>query len=194
MTRDPDNNHSPWPLVQGQLSSENDGPRRRVPVKLRETNRAGQYLLTTEDSEMLQEILDIHLENPGVSWKGRFRFRDLTFTRQLSTFDRQNPTFTSSQFRGFFVLFWLGVVLLLVRVAANNWRAYGTLWGKNEILRLMFDKDVLVLGVTDLVLCWSPALCLVLQSGKRHTWVLQSGGLIIAIGHGRIPFSSFYTR
>ncbi|CAL5874884.1 uncharacterized protein PFLUO_LOCUS9186 [Penicillium psychrofluorescens] len=182
MIRDQDNSHSPAPLVQGQLSAENDGPRRRVPFELRETSCAGQYLITTEDAEMLQEILDIHMEKPGVSSNGRFLFRDLKFTRQLSTFDRQNPTFSSSQFHGFFVLFWLGVVLLLVKVAANNWRIYGTLWGKNEILCLMFHKDVLVLGVTDLVLCWSPTLCLVLQWAvfkgylrwSRTGWIVQN--------------------
>lgn len=184
MIRDQDNSHSPAPLVQGQLSAENDGPRRRVPFELRETSCAGQYLITTEDAEMLQEILDIHMEKPGVSSNGRFLFRDLKFTRQLSTFDRQNPTFSSSQFHGFFVLFWLGVVLLLVKVAANNWRIYGTLWGKNEILCLMFHKDVLVLGVTDLVLCWSPTLCLVLQWAvfkgylrwSRTGWIVQNVG------------------
>jgi hypothetical protein len=35
--------------------------------------------------------------------------------------------------------------------SANNWRTYGSIWGKNEIIRLMMDKDVMVLGLTDLL-------------------------------------------
>ncbi|KAJ5102887.1 hypothetical protein N7532_003416 [Penicillium argentinense] len=158
--------------------------RRSIPVKLQETSQAGQYLLTSEDAKLLQEILwhTVHLERSGVSEKGRLRFRDLKFRRQLSTFDRQNPNFSSSQFHGFFTLFWLGVALLLVKVATNNWRAHGTVWAKNEIVRLMLHKDVLVLGLTDFVLCWCTVLCLGLQRlilrGYMHWsglgWIIQN--------------------
>ena len=128
-------------------------------VKLQETDKVGQYLLTTEDAELLQEILKHNLDQP--SEKRKFGFRELEFTRQLSTF--HNLGSTSPQFHGFFVLFWMGVTLMLLKLAANNWRIYGSIWGKNEIIRLMLDKDVVVLGLTDLVLCWSTGFCLLLQ-------------------------------
>lgn len=167
-------------------SEELDGPeeprdsvrsRRSVPVELQETDQAGQYLLTTEDAELLKEVLrhNAHLKSSERPEEHRLRFRDLEFTRQLSTFDRQNPTFSSSEFHGFFTLFWLGVALLLVKVAANNWRTYGTIWGKNEIVRLMFHKDVLILGLTDLVLCWSTVFCLGLQRAILHGYLRWSG-------------------
>lgn len=173
--------------VHGQLaatttSSVNELPnsaerRRSVPVKLRETNQAGQYLLTAEDAELLQDVLHrtVSFEKSGLPEKRRFRFRDLEFTRQLSTFDRQNPTFNSSQFHGFFTLFWLGVAFMSVKVAANNWRTYGSIWGKNEIIRLMLHKDVLVLGLTDFVLCWSTIFCLGLQLLIYRGYVRWSG-------------------
>lgn len=164
-------------------------PRRSVPVKLQETDQAGQYLLTAEDAELLQDVLrqKLHLEQHGVPEKRRFRFRDLEYTRQLSTFDRQNPTFTSSQFFGFFTLFWLGVALLPLKIAANNWRTYGSIWGKNEIIRLMFHKDVLVLGVTDLVLCSSTVFCLLLQIAILRGYVRWSGFGWIIQNVGRSP-------
>jgi sterol O-acyltransferase len=111
----------------------------------------------------------------------------LEFTRQLSTFDRQNLTFSSSEFHGFFVLFWMGVALMLLKVVANNWRIHGTIWGKNEIIRLMFANDVLVLGLTDLVLCWSTVFCLVVQRAvfkgylrwSGSGWLIQNVGFIV---------------
>ncbi|KAJ5668818.1 Sterol O-acyltransferase ACAT/DAG/ARE [Penicillium macrosclerotiorum] len=183
-------------LLQGQLMSTSSGltnkeqdreilgQQRSIPVKFQETNQAGQYLLTSEDAALLQEILQhtLHVERSGAAVKRSFRFRDLEFTRQLSTFDRQNPTFHSSQFHGFFTLFWLGVTLMLIKVAANNFRAYGTPFGKNEIIQLMLSRDVLVLGITDFILCWSTLFCLVLQQvifrgylhWSRSGWIAQN--------------------
>lgn len=150
-------------------------------VKLEETDQEDRYLLTAEDAEILQDVLqgalksELRLEKTAESDKRRFHFRHLEFTRQLSTFDRQNPNFNSSEFYGFFTLFWLGVALLLVKVAANNWRTYGTIWGKNEIIRLMFRKDVLVLGLSDLALCCSTIFCLTLQRVICHGYLRWSG-------------------
>lgn len=178
---------------RSELSSPSEEPeqslegRRSLPVTLQETDQAGQYLLTTEDAELLTEILrhNVHLKSSEIPEGHRFRFRDLEFTRQLSTFDRQNPNFGSSEFHGFFTLFWLGVALLSVKVAANNWRTHGTIWGKNEIVRLMFHKDVLVLGLTDFVLCWSTVVCLALQRAILHGYLRWSGmGWVIQnVGH-----------
>ncbi|OQD79555.1 hypothetical protein PENANT_c048G03635 [Penicillium antarcticum] len=169
------------PSSPSSLSSSSDdlddSIRQSVSVKLRETDNAGQYLLTAEDTEVLQEILkhNLSLARAETSPKPRFRFRDLEFTRQLSTFDRQNMTFGSSEFHGFFVLFWMGVALMLLKVMANNWRIHGTIWGKNEIIRLMFAKDVLVLGLTDLILCWSTLFCLVVQRAVWKGYLRWSG-------------------
>ncbi|KAJ5170662.1 uncharacterized protein N7500_003445 [Penicillium coprophilum] len=144
-----------------------------------ETEQASQNLLTAEDVELLREILNQNISHQSGE-KRKFRFQDLTFTQQLSTF--QNLRTTAPQFHGFFVLFWIGVTLMLFRLAANNWRTYGSIWGKNEIIRLMLDKDVMVLGLTDLLLCWSTGFCLLLQRVvlKGHIrwnglgWIIQN--------------------
>ncbi|CAG7953617.1 unnamed protein product [Penicillium nalgiovense] len=137
-----------------------------------ETEQAGQYLLTAEDAELLQEILNHNLSNQSGE-KRKFRFQDLNFTRQLSTF--QDLGTTAPQFHGFFVLFWMGVTLMLFRLAANNWRTYGSVWGKNEIIRLMMDKDVMVLGLTDFLLCWSTGFCLILQRVVLKGYIRWNG-------------------
>lgn len=156
---------------------ENRARRRSISVKLQETDQAGQYILTAEDAELLQEVLrdNLLLEKSGASQKRPFLFRDLQFTRQRSAFDRQNPSFSSSQFHGFFTLFWLGVALMLVKVAANNWRTYGTPFGTTEIIELMLSRDVLVLGITDFILCWSTLFCLGLQRAIFRGYLRWSG-------------------
>lgn len=151
--------------------------RRSIPVKLRETDQAGQYILRSEDAELLQQVLrdNLLLEKSDAPKKRPFLFRDLQFTRQRSAFDRQNPSFSSSQFHGFFTLFWLGVALMLVKVAANNFRAYGNPFGTTEIIELMFSRDLLVLGITDFVLCWSTLFCLGLQQVIFRGYLRWSG-------------------
>ncbi|KAJ5503092.1 hypothetical protein N7463_005966 [Penicillium fimorum] len=136
------------------------------------TEQAGQYLLTAEDAELLQEILKDNISHQSGE-KRKFRFQDLKFTQQPSTF--QNLGTTAPQFHGFFVLFWIGVTLMLFRLAANNWRTYGSIWGKNEIIRLMLDKDVMVLGITDLFLCWFTGFCLILQRVVLKGYIRWNG-------------------
>ena len=169
----------------GTVSEQADPKARRksISVRLEKTEQAGQYLLTADETE-LREILRESLEN-GVNIhkpKLRSKFRDLVFTRQFTTFDRQNPQSAQSPFHGFFTLFWLGVALMLLRLAANNWRVYGTIWGRMEIIRLMFHKDVLVLGITDGLMCGSTIFCLFLQRAihkrylrwNRSGWIIQN--------------------
>ena len=88
-------------------SSPNTTRRKSIPVKLNKLEEKGQYLLTADDAA-LTEILKIGLErekNSG-STKTRQKLRDLVFTRQFTTFDRQNVESADSPFHGFFTLFW----------------------------------------------------------------------------------------
>ncbi|KAL9108559.1 MAG: hypothetical protein Q9227_006645 [Pyrenula ochraceoflavens] len=156
---------------------------RSITVKLEKTGQDGKYFLTSEDLE-LRELLKEGLErsNTGEIKKKRSKFSDLVFTRQFTAFDRQNPTGAESPFHGFFTLFWIGVALMLVKVAANNWRAYGSILGRNEMLKLMTRRDLVVLGLSDGVLCGSTIFCLVLQklvakdylSWNRSGWITQN--------------------
>nr|XP_023908651.1 probable sterol O-acyltransferase 1 [Quercus suber] len=152
-------------------------------VRLAKTDTRGRYVLTADDPE-LQEILrkGLERENRDDSKKPRVRFRDLVFTRQFTTFDRQNPTSSNSPFFGFFTLFWLALVLMFVQISLKNWRDYGSILGSNEMMKIMFSRDVLVLGITDGVMYVS---CLegyffqkLVQKGyinwSRGGWVIQN--------------------
>lgn len=160
--------------------------RSSISVKLEKTGTKGRYILRAADEPELKEILRVwaQRETDGLDKERRGKFSDLVFTRQFTTFDRQNPTSASSPFHGFFTLFWLGTFLLLVKIAARNWKIHGSVFGRNEILQMMFHEDVLVLGLTDGVMCASTAFCLVLQkairagylSWNRHGWIIQNVG------------------
>lgn len=119
------------------------------------------------------------------------KFADVLFTRKFSTFDRQNPSAANSPFHGFFTLFWLGVALFVVRIAADNWRRHGGPLGTNDIMRGMFSpgREVVVLLAADGAMCaltgvsWALQrllLLLLLRGGgdgwlawERCGWMLQ---------------------
>ena len=152
-------------------------------VRLEKTDKKGRYRLTADDPE-IQDIIRRGLEREAAldSRKQRSRLRDIIFTRQFTTFDRQNPATADSPFFGFFTLFWLCLIGMLVRVAMYNWKMYGSVLGNQEILKMMFDRDVVVLGVTDGILCTITAVGLGLQKliVKNYLdwnglgWVIQS--------------------
>jgi sterol O-acyltransferase len=71
----------------------------------------------------------------------REKLRDMVFTRQFSAFDRQNQAAANSPFQGFYVLFWISVALLIIKMAAENWRKTGSPLGTNEIMKTMFRRD-----------------------------------------------------
>ena len=160
--------------------------RNSIAVKLEKTGTKGKYILKAADEPELKEILRVwaQREADGLDKKRRSKFSDLVFTRQFTAFDRQNPTSASSPFHGFFTLFWLGTFLLLVKIAARNWKTYGSIFGRNEIMRMMFHEDVIVLGLTDGVMCASTAFCLLLQkailagylSWNKQGWIIQNVG------------------
>jgi len=126
-----------------------------IQIRLERTDRKGRYILTADDPE-IRELLRKGMEREqreASDKKPRTRFRDLVFTRQFTTFDRQNPASSESPFFGFFTLFWIAMVLLFVRVSMRNWREYGSILGDNQIMKLMFSHDVFMLGITDAVMC-----------------------------------------
>jgi sterol O-acyltransferase len=192
------NSKDPYDGVE--LKEPKSRRRKSLTVRLEKTDQAGRYQLTAEDPE-LRNLLKQGFERSkdGGIKKKRSRFRDLVFTRQFTTFDRQNSESASSPFHGFFSLFWsvcriyklpctantldrMGVALLLIRISANNWRMYGSIFGGNEIVRLMLSHDVIVLGLTDGVMCASTVFCLFLQKiiargylrWNRAGWMLQN--------------------
>ncbi|KAI0100207.1 MBOAT family protein [Nemania sp. FL0031] len=143
------------------------------------------YAVDSSDTK-LQELLRRDLKKEEVTGKGarprRGRFRELVFTRQFSTFDRQNQHAASSPFYGFYVLFWIAVVFWIIKMAADNWRKTGSPLGTNDIMKAMFRRDVMVLLISDGVMCgltgvsWGIQL-LVLHDyvdWNRAGWIIQN--------------------
>ncbi|KAK7712078.1 Sterol O-acyltransferase 2 (Sterol-ester synthase 2) [Botryosphaeria dothidea] len=159
------------------------GRRKSIQVHLERTAKKGRYVLTADDPE-IRRILKHGLEKEqaerGLRNPQRVRFRDLVFTRQFSTFDRQNSLSYDSPFRGWFTLFWLCMALLLLRVAMKNWKTHGSVLGGNEIWNMMFERDVVVLGITDGVMCAATAFGFILQKAVLRGYLTWEGpGYII---------------
>ena len=161
-----------------------DTRRKSIQIRLEKTGRKGHYTLTADDAEV-REILRKGMEREEASQDPSKRarsLRDLVFTRQFTTFDRQNPLSSESPFHGFFTLFWLAMVLMFLRVSAYNWKEYGTIFGGNEVFNLMFGRDVFVLGLTDAAMVFSTAVGFFLQkavyknqiSWDKTGWIIQN--------------------
>ncbi|KAF2402182.1 hypothetical protein EJ06DRAFT_554865 [Trichodelitschia bisporula] len=160
-------------------SNAADSRRRSIQVTLEKTGKKGRYILTADDPE-LRDILRAQIERETQK-PTRTRFRELVFTRRFTTFDRQNPLSAESPFHGFFTLFWLAIAMMLVKIAAQNWREHGSVFGEAQLLHMMFDRDVLILGLTDGVMCAATLFGVGLQklilkgylSWKRSGWIIQ---------------------
>lgn len=163
------------------VSHGNQPSRQTVSVRLDNLSVKGHLILKTDDPE-LKDIIQKRLQREIESGSGRKRskFSELSFTPRFTVFDRQNTE--SSLFRGFYTLFWLATFFMVVKVGARNWSLYGSIFGGNEILSLTLQRDLLVLGLTDGVLCASTAFCLLLQrlilagylSWDRQGWIVQN--------------------
>jgi sterol O-acyltransferase len=161
--------------------------RQSFSVKLEKTDKTGRYLLTSDDPE-LRELLAIVAERAtGDGKKGRAKFSDLIFTRRFTVFDRQNPASATSPFHGFFTLFWLGVFMFILKVAGENWRTYGSAFGRNEILHMMFSREVMVLGATDGIMCASAVMGLLLQKAVAQGWIRWNGAGWVIQNVGDFP-------
>lgn len=158
--------------------------RNSIQIRLERTEQKGRYVLTADDPE-IKDILRKGLEKEEAESTGkkpRVHFRDLLFTRRFTTFDRQNPASSESPFFGFFTLFWICMFLIFLQVAMRNWRDYGSILGRNQVMRMMFSRDVLVLGLTDGAMCAATIQGLIFQKLVRHGcinwaksgWIIQN--------------------
>lgn len=67
-------------------------------------------------------------------------------------------------------------------MAAKNWAAHGNILGTNEIMGIMLHRDLLVLGISDGVMCASTGFGWLLQklvlkgyiSWDREGWIIQN--------------------
>ncbi|OTB09076.1 hypothetical protein M426DRAFT_70909 [Hypoxylon sp. CI-4A] len=106
----------------------------------------------------------------------------MVFTRQFSAFDRQNQIAANSPFHGFYVLFWIAVAICIIKMAAENWRKTGNPLGTNEIMKTMFRRDVVVLLLSDGIMCGLTGMSWVIQrlvflhyiDWNRSGWIMQN--------------------
>ena len=160
--------------------------RHSIQISLERTEQKGRYVLTAEDpvvKDLLRKGLEREdAENTGKQQKTRTRIRDLVFTRQFTTFDRQNPSASQSPFFGFFTLFWIAMVLLFVQFCMHNYRDYGSILGTNQMMGIMFSHDVLVLGLTDGAMFAATGVSFFIQKlvlkgwlrWDREGWIIQN--------------------
>lgn len=150
------------------------------------------YTIDADDEE-LREIVRRSLkkrEQGGAALR-HGQLRELVFTRQYSTFDRQNQQAANSPFYGFYVLFWIAVVFWIIKMGADNWRKTGNPLGTNEIMKIMFRRDVILLLISDGIMCaltgvsWGIQL-LVLHdyiNWDRTGWIIQNIWQSLFIGN-----------
>jgi sterol O-acyltransferase len=133
---------------------------------------------------------DVQAKEPEASVKRKGRFSDYVFTRKFSTFDRQNAAAANSPFHGFFTLFWIAVAMMLLKIGAENWKNTGSPLGTNDIMKAMFKRDVVVLLVSDGVMCGLTGVSWVLQLLIKNDyldwdssgWIIQNLWQTIFIG------------
>jgi len=144
---------------QGQQSQLFEHAQDQQPLRKRKPHKADNDLVSTldaslvhngsvfrnaENNKTLQELLERRSEsarNPDQAAKQRRKFRDHLFTHQFSAFDPHNSAAANSPFHGFYTLFWLAVALFMLKISVNNWIMYGTPFGSNEIMKIMFQRD-----------------------------------------------------
>ena len=168
-----------------------------IKIQLEKTAQDGQYQLNLEDPELRKLLLQgFEKDKTGEIKRKPSHFGTTILKKQFTAFDRQHPDDELPSFHGFFTLSWMGLSLMLIRVAANNWRRSGSIFGENAILRLMLSRDFFLLGLVDCLMMSSAILVsLMIQllclkgriSWSRSGWILQNVWQTLFLG-GFIAF------
>ncbi|KAI0143961.1 MBOAT family protein [Hypoxylon sp. NC0597] len=175
------------PFQNSGLNKKSSSERLHQSLSTPEFRSAGKgkktYVVASDDAE-LREILrrGLEREKDKRSPIRREKFRDMVFTRQFSAFDRQNQDAANSPFHGFYVLFWIAVAISIIKMAAENWRKTGNPLGTNEIMKTMFRRDVVVLLLSDGIMCGMTGVSWIIQrlvflqyiDWERSGWILQN--------------------
>ncbi|KAH6840249.1 hypothetical protein AA0118_g5246 [Alternaria tenuissima] len=159
-----------------QLVEKPGSRRKSIQVVLEQSGKKGEYTFTAKDP-VFQEVLQSGLRREAEKLSGKLKGkpRDLVFTQQFTTFDRQNASAAHSPFHGFFTLFWIAMALLLARIAAKNYRTKGSVFGDAEILHLMIDKDLFVMLTTDVVMCVATSFGFFLHKAIAKDYLTWNG-------------------
>jgi sterol O-acyltransferase len=149
--------------------------RKSIQVVLEQSGKKGEYTFTAKDP-IFHEVLKSGLRREAEKLNGKTKKpRDLVFTQQFTTFDRQNTSTAHSPFHGFFTLFWIAMALLFLRIAAGNYRTKGSVFGDAEILHLMIDRDLFVMLTTDVAMCAATSFGFFLHKAISYGYLTWNG-------------------
>jgi sterol O-acyltransferase len=96
-------------------------------------------------------------------------FHSINYTPRVSHFD---PNSEYADFRGFFVLFWIGLTIMVVTTAARNIKETG--YPFRVDVYILLSRNVLSLAISDAAMVGSTVLSLPLQKlFRRSTGILQ---------------------
>ena len=159
-----------------QPEKEHRTRRKSIQVVIEESDKKGEYTFTTKDP-LFKEIMRSGMQRDAEKRSGKYRNRprDLVFTQQFTTFDRQNASAAQSPFHGFFTLFWIAMALLLARIAAWNYRTKGSVFGDAEILHLMVDRDLFTMLATDVTMCVATSFGFFLHKAIAKEYLTWNG-------------------
>ncbi|KJK82348.1 hypothetical protein H634G_02542 [Metarhizium anisopliae BRIP 53293] len=175
-------------LLQRRTNERRIGRKGLVSAQIDSTivrDDAGGVRIYPANDQALQELLRRTSEtakHPDQAAKQKRKFRDHFFTHQFSAFDPHNSAAANSPFHGFYTLFWLAVALFVLKISVNNWRAHGTPLGSNEIMKTMFHRDVIVLLLSDGIMCGLTGVSWLIQKLVYHRvvdwdrsgWIIQN--------------------
>lgn len=63
----------------------------------------------------------------------------------------------------------------MVKIGVDNWKKTGNPLGTNEIMKIMYSRDLIVLLISDGVMCALTGVGWVLQKAIRRGWVDWDG-------------------
>ena len=104
-------------------------------------------------------------------------FPTVEYQERVSYFD---PKSNYSNFRGFFVLFWIGLAILVITSMLRNLKETGTLLNFKQ--GPLFIKDIHELAVSDLLMCATTGLDLplhLLYKNSRGWLRWNRGGVVV---------------
>ncbi|RPB24507.1 hypothetical protein L211DRAFT_784775 [Terfezia boudieri ATCC MYA-4762] len=154
-----------------------------IPVRLEKIpgNHGRKHYMLKVDGDIREILVELEKEQrrqhaSGKKGHRRKRFSDLVFTKQFTTFDRLNPESRKSPFHGFYTLFWLGVTITMIQIAANTYRATGSILG-HDIIAIMFQPDKFIdCMFMDFVMCFSTmAWCVPLHKAIAKGYIRWAG-------------------
>lgn len=91
----------------------------------------------------------------------------VSFRARESHFDRYNKENAKDQFRGFYTLFWIGLLILILNTFYTSFDNTGQIVSLS--FATLFSRDAIVLAISDGVLVGSLFICV------PFAWVLKKG-------------------